>query len=180
MMEEVLGIRRRLLRENHPLVIQSLANLGVMAAAAGNLQKGEQLLRQVVALDREVFGEGHPSLAIDLAGLGRILMLQKRHAEAEVVLRESLEIRRRRLPPDDFRTLLTQVALGRCLAEMDRPTDAEPLLAEALARAFPQLHAPEQVWLDVADELARLYESMGDARRTEEAKAMKAAIAALQ
>ncbi|MBK8268805.1 MAG: tetratricopeptide repeat protein [Planctomycetes bacterium] len=161
MMAEVLETRRFLMRDDHPLVIQSMAGLAVMAATKGDLARAEALLNEVIELDRRVFGVNHPALGVDLSSLSKVLTLQNRFTEAEPLLRESYEIRKRYLPADHPARLATEVALGRCLMELQKESDGAKFLADALSWSMDSARRGEPFWSGVAKELHSYYTRTG-------------------
>jgi eukaryotic-like serine/threonine-protein kinase len=91
----VLEMYRRLYGEHHPLVADTLINLGAIEFERGHYAAAEKFDRQSLAINEAWYGKDHPETASDLTILGRALVYQHRYAEAGEVLQRSLAIQER-------------------------------------------------------------------------------------
>lgn len=89
-----LTIRERHFGLNHPQLVESLNDLGVVLKDRGKLEAAEAFLRRAVDLRRALLGNSHEDLAISLEELGRLLREQGRLLEARSLFEEGLGIRR--------------------------------------------------------------------------------------
>jgi serine/threonine-protein kinase len=88
----VLGMRRSVYGERHPLVAEVLVNLGAVQQDLGNYPKAEQFQREALAMTRAFYGEEHYRTASGLTLLARALVYQKRFPEAVELLNQALAI----------------------------------------------------------------------------------------
>jgi tetratricopeptide (TPR) repeat protein len=105
---EALHIRRNLLGDTHPALVDSLANLAYVDFLQGKIDAAHHLLQQALVIQRTATGHHHPETARLLTNLGELLLAQERMPEAETVLNEALAIQQQELGehhPDTARTL---------------------------------------------------------------------------
>ena len=115
--------------------LDTLSDLAVARAQAGDLERSEQERRAIVTLTERIWGEDSPGLAIALSNLGALL--QRRGGDAR--LRESAEItqraydiNRRMLGAASMDTALTANNLANVLSLLGQHAAAEPLHAAAV------------------------------------------------
>jgi tetratricopeptide (TPR) repeat protein len=104
----------------HPLVAQTLNNLGFLAAARGDHRAAEASYREALAILRATLAPGHVDLAFPLVGLGRLLTATGRAREAEPLLEEAVAVRREHLPADHKDVVDAERALADCRAATSR------------------------------------------------------------
>lgn len=160
--------------QGHPLLVQSLTNLGVLYEVQGEYAKSERVAREAVAMCRALYPkdkypQGHSDLAYCLNNLGVLAQSQKNFAEAEALYRESLAQTQALFPRDKFPQGHPLIArrlnnLGTLLDLLGQYDKAEPLLLDALAMSrglYPKDKYP-QGHLDLAkalNYLGLLYEA---------------------
>jgi eukaryotic-like serine/threonine-protein kinase len=91
----VLDMYRRLYGERHPLVADTLINLGAIESERGHYAAAEKDDRQSLEINEAWYGKDHPETASDLTILGRALVYEHRYAEAGELLQRSLAIQER-------------------------------------------------------------------------------------
>jgi tetratricopeptide (TPR) repeat protein len=91
----VLEMHQRLYGDRHPLVADTLINLGAIASERGNYAEAEKSDRQALEINQAWYGRDHPETASDLSILGRTLVYEHRYAEAGALLERALEIQER-------------------------------------------------------------------------------------
>ncbi len=127
---EALEIRERELGADHPDVLESVNQLGVVYRRQQRLDQAESLLRRVLAA-RAAQEDDPVGLALALNNLGNLLWSQKRFDEAEAAHRRALEIRQRELGPDDQDVAETLNNLGALYQTQAKNREAEPVLRRA-------------------------------------------------
>ncbi len=136
-------IRARVLGEDDPKTLDSMAELGLLCLDQRRYAEAEPLLAQCSETRGRVLGKEHPETIGSMQDLGRLFLAQKRYAEAEPLLLESLEMRRRILGNEHKDTI---TAIGNQSAlywNSGRRSEAEPLLIEvweALRRTVGEDH----------------------------------------
>ena len=93
--KRVLAMHRRIYGDRHPLVADTLINLGAIEFERGRYAAAEKFDRQALEIDEAWYGKDHPETASALTILGRALVYQHRYAEAGEVLQRSLAIQQR-------------------------------------------------------------------------------------
>ncbi|HUN81922.1 MAG TPA: tetratricopeptide repeat protein, partial [Phycisphaerae bacterium] len=171
---EVLDLRRQVFGEDHPAVINTLANLADVLRAKGDLEQAEIMFRRLTEVDRRVLGEKHPTLAVHLFSLSSLIGKKGDYLQAEKLLRESVAINEASLPPDHWQTLTSKIGLGACLVRLGRFEEAEPILIAGQAAIQGKPEVPEHWQVSAVTYLVRLYEGW-DAKSPNTGKAEKAA-----
>ena len=90
--QRVLTIDRQLYGERHPLVADTLINLGAIQFQKGNYSESEKFNRQALDIVQSWYGKLHPETADATTILGQSLTYQKRFDEAADLLQQSLAI----------------------------------------------------------------------------------------
>jgi tetratricopeptide (TPR) repeat protein len=124
--------RRRVLGEEHPDTLESIADLGLLYEHQGRYNEAEPLFVKVLEIRRRVLGEEHPDTLKSKAHLGMLYSMQGRYKEAEPLLVKALEIQRRALGEEHPDTLWSTHNLGRLYIMQIRFNEAEPLFVKAL------------------------------------------------
>jgi CHAT domain-containing protein/tetratricopeptide (TPR) repeat protein len=91
--EQVLGLYRKLLGENHPYTATSYHWQAYDQNALGKYTEAELLVRKGIELRLKLLGENHPDTASSYNDLAMSQGAQGKYAEAEANLRKVLELR---------------------------------------------------------------------------------------
>jgi eukaryotic-like serine/threonine-protein kinase len=162
--KEAFAIQHLILKENHPYVVKSIANLGEVMRLRGNLPEAHAVLKAAISIQRKMLGEDYPDTLSSLGSLGLILEGEGQWAEAEKVHREALALRRNRAGDDDLGTLWEWGELAHVLMAQKKYGEADQLLNEVLTPAF--VREPSS-----ADLLVQRGDLMGRQGRWQEAAA---------
>lgn len=131
--ERALAIRRQLLGEDHPLVAESLNNLGQLHAALGDYAGAESYLKQALLIDERVFGPSHPNVATGLNNLAEVYRAAGDDARAFPLMQRALSIDEKALGPEDPHVAGDLNNLAAVHWALGRPAQARKLLERALA-----------------------------------------------
>lgn len=88
-------IRRQLLPANHPLVAESLTNMGILRRRQGRMAEAEDAYQQALKTSLAALGPEHPQIGTLYNNLAVLMHVQDRFEEAANYYRRSLELRRR-------------------------------------------------------------------------------------
>jgi tetratricopeptide (TPR) repeat protein len=129
-----------LLGQEHPDVIQSLNNLGLLYIYQGNYGNAEELLMDVLHRRRKLLPQEHPDTAQSLNNLALLYRHQGRYEEAELLLIEALRKRDileiEQLDISSHSNITPAIYFNQNLAliyyQQGRYEEAEPLFIEAL------------------------------------------------
>jgi eukaryotic-like serine/threonine-protein kinase len=88
----VLAIQQRLYGDRHPLVADTLINLGAIQLELGHYPEAEKFDRQSVDILQAWYGKDHPETASAMTILARTLVSEKQYAEAEGLLKQAVAI----------------------------------------------------------------------------------------
>jgi hypothetical protein len=90
--ERALASRIRLSGETHPMVSETLNNLGAVAYLRSESQRAEGFYQRALAIDRRVLGNEHPDVAVDLNNLALLYVERRDFAHAIPMLEEAVRI----------------------------------------------------------------------------------------
>lgn len=90
--KRVLEMHRQLYGERHPLVADTLINLGAIKYDLGYYAEADRLDREALDITEKWYGKDHPETASALTILGRALVAQHRNDEAADMLQQALTI----------------------------------------------------------------------------------------
>jgi serine/threonine-protein kinase len=123
--QRVLTIERRLYGERHPLVADTLINLGAIQFQKGNYVESEKFNRQALDIVQSWYGKVHPETADAMTILGQSLTYQKRFGEAADLLRQSLAILEHVYGPVHPRVAFALNELGNVAVRQKKLDEAE-------------------------------------------------------
>jgi hypothetical protein len=127
LLARVIQARRRILGDQHPLVIASMNSLADLNRRQGKLKDAEMHFAEVLELRRRVLGPDHPNTLNVVISLAAVKFDEHDYAEAEAFLQEALSGYERRRA-DNWQRYYAQTLLGATLVRRDRVIEAEPLL----------------------------------------------------
>lgn len=130
-LREALAIRRRLLGDGQPEVVESLNSLGRLLIDHGRFNEAEPLLREALAAARQRH-DLEAQRAASLSSLGLLVMSKGEYADAEPLLWEALAAHRSLESPEPRPLSETLLNLGGVLRLQGKLEEAEPLLREAV------------------------------------------------
>ncbi|MDX2017253.1 MAG: tetratricopeptide repeat protein, partial [Planctomycetota bacterium] len=133
--ESALATRRRVLGNEHPDTLSSMASMGVLLNGRGQSHDAERYLREAMETSRRVLGEEHPETLSNLFQLGVVLHDQGRTAEAEPYWREALAKRRGVLGEGHPETLNSLASIGGLLQSQLKLEEAEQYYGEVLDKS---------------------------------------------
>ncbi|MBL8878007.1 MAG: tetratricopeptide repeat protein [Phycisphaerales bacterium] len=159
--EEALGIRRRMLGDEHPSTLTSINNMGALLQAQGKPDQAEPYYLEALNQRRRVLGEEHPSTLSSINNMGYVLQARGKLAEAESYFREALEKCRRVLGDENRHTLTSINNMGYVLQVRGKLTEAEPYYREALDAYRRVLGEEHPETLPCLNNMANLLQAQG-------------------
>jgi len=117
---ELLGARRKVLGDVHPLTSASLNTLGVLMRAMGRHAEAEPMLLEALAARRQLAGRQRLLVARTLDVLARVLHERQRSAEALPMAEEALAIRRAISGDADFEYRSSETLRAAILGSLGR------------------------------------------------------------
>lgn len=123
--QQVLTINRQLYGERHPLVADTLINLGAIQFQKANYTGSEKFNRQALDIVQSWYGKTHPETADAMTILGQSLTYQKRYDEAADLLRQSSAILARVYGPVHPRVAFALNELGNIAIRQKKLDEAE-------------------------------------------------------
>jgi tetratricopeptide (TPR) repeat protein len=114
-LEQVLGVCRRVLGEEHPDTLTSMNNLTVNLRGQGDLSGARKIQEQVLDVRRRVLGEEHPDTLVSMSNLATTLSYQGDLPGARKIQEQVLDVRRRVLGEEHRDTLISMSNLATTL-----------------------------------------------------------------
>ncbi|KAK5987003.1 Nephrocystin-3-like protein [Cladobotryum mycophilum] len=124
---QVMDIRKRVLGEEHPSTLTSMANLASTYSNQGRWKEAEDLGIQVMEISKRVLGEEHPYTLTIMANLALTYSNQGRWKEAEDLGIQVMEISKRVLGEEHPDTLTSMANLASTYWNQGRWKEAEDL-----------------------------------------------------
>ncbi len=129
----VLTMNRELHGERHPLVADTLINLGAIQFQLGHYRESERFNRQALDIVQSWYGKDHPETADTMTILGQSLTYQKRYDEATALLQQSLGILERFYGPVHPRVAYALNELGNVAIRQEKLDDAEAYFTRVIS-----------------------------------------------
>jgi tetratricopeptide (TPR) repeat protein len=130
--EKALGIRRRLLTDDHPLTANSYEDVGYLLNAHGKYAEAQPLFEKALEIHRRLLTDDHPLTANSYGSLAFNLNAQGKYAAAQSLFEKALEISRRLLTDDHPDTATNYNDLAVNLNDQGKYAQAQPLYEKAL------------------------------------------------
>jgi len=130
--EKALGIRRRLLTDNHPETASIYESLAAILYAQGKHAQARPLCEKALEIKHRLLTDDHPDTAACYIHLATILTYQGKYAQAQPLFEKALEIRRRLLTDDHADTAESYNVLAINLSKQGKYAQAQPLYEKAL------------------------------------------------
>jgi tetratricopeptide (TPR) repeat protein len=124
---QAVAMRRRILGEEHPDTLTSMANLASAYRNQGRWTEAERLYVQVMETSKRVLGEEHPDMLTSMANLASTYRNQGRWTEAERLDVQVMETSSRVLGEEHPFTLTSMSNLASTYWNQGRWTEAERL-----------------------------------------------------
>jgi non-specific serine/threonine protein kinase/serine/threonine-protein kinase len=162
-----LQTRQRLLGAGHPLVPESLQDLGVLLKLSGEYDEAEGLLEESLAIRERSYGPGNPTVGMSLGELARVRAAKGDFEGARSLYERALAIAEDHIGPESTRVaeLLNNLAI--LSWRQGRLEEALPVLERSLAIKEKSYGADS---LHVAKTLQNLGVLHADLRRFEPAR----------
>jgi tetratricopeptide (TPR) repeat protein len=90
--EQALEARIKVSGETHPMVSETLNNLGAVAYLRGERARAESFYLRALNIDRRVLGKEHPDVAVDMNNLALLYVERREFALAITMLEEAVRI----------------------------------------------------------------------------------------
>ena len=124
---QVMKTRKRVLKEEHPDTLTSMANLAVTYRNQGRWDEAEKLQMQVMESRKRVLKEEHPDTLTSMANLASTYWYQGRWDEAEKLDVQVMKTRKRVLKEEHPNTLTSMANLAATYRYQGRWDEAEKL-----------------------------------------------------
>jgi CHAT domain-containing protein/Flp pilus assembly protein TadD len=122
--EESLRLRKRVLGDDHPVVVAVMLDLGNVLRLRGRDAEAEKQLAAALSLRKATLGD-HPYTALAMNELAVLYQKMGRCAEAETLYRQSLDIREATQGKDHLDLVTTLSNVAHLYYTTDRYVDAE-------------------------------------------------------
>jgi eukaryotic-like serine/threonine-protein kinase len=163
----VLGMQRELYGDRHPLVADTLINLGAIQFEGGHYAEAERIDREALEMMRAWYGRDHPATASAVLMVGRAVVQQNRLDEAGALLREALEIQERVYGKVHPRVASALNELGLIVLRQGRFEEAEANFSRMTA-IYREVYHDKHYYIGVAlSNLGGVAQQRGDYRRAE-------------
>jgi tetratricopeptide (TPR) repeat protein len=141
--QESIKSRSRLLGNEHPSTLTSMANLALTVLNQGRLKEAKELEVQVIETSKRALREEHPSTLASMGNLASTFLNQGRWKEAEELLVQVVETSKRVLGKEHPSTLASMGNLALTFSDQGRWKEAEELdvqVTEIRMRVFGEEH----------------------------------------
>lgn len=132
--ERALSLRRSLLGEDHPDILESASNLAVNLSELGQYEQARQLEDDTLTRRRRVLGEDHPSTPVSASNLAYDLHQLGHYEQARQLQQDTLTRKRRVLGEDHPSTLASAGNLALDLRALGHHEQARQLQQDTLTR----------------------------------------------
>ncbi len=150
--EETLQARIRLSGEIHPMISETLNNLGAVAYLRGESLRAEEFYRHALAVDQRLLGKEHPDVAVDMNNLALLYVERRDFARALPMLEEAVRIQLTQQDETQRDLIFAFTNLGLARMGMRDFAAAEAAFGKGLQAAIAnknRMHAP--ILVDLAD-----------------------------
>jgi len=148
--EQALAARVQLSGETHPMVSETLNNLGAVAYMRGEGRRAEGFYERALTIDQRVLGKEHPEVAVDLNNLALLYVERREFSRAIPMLEDALRIQLAQQEETERDVIFAFTNLGLARMGSGDYAAAEIAFRKALQAAIAtdhRMHAPILVHL---------------------------------
>ena len=174
--EQALEARIRLSGETHPMVPETLNNLGAVAYLRNESMRAEGFYQRALAIDQRVLGKEHPDVAVDMNNLALLYVERRDFAHAIPMLEEAVKIQLAQQDETQRDLIFAFTNLGLARMGTRDVAAAEAAFGKGLQAAIAnknRMHAP--ILVHMADLECRTSRFEAGLARVEEARPIMAA-----
>ncbi|KAH8708390.1 kinesin light chain [Phaeosphaeriaceae sp. PMI808] len=164
----VMEMRKRVLGDEHPDTLTSMANLASTYRNQGRWKEAEELEVQVIETSARVLGDEHPDTLTSMANLASTYRNQGRWKEAEELEVQVMETRKRVLGDEHPDTLTSMANLASTYRNQGRWKEAEELEVQVMETRKRVLRDEHPDTLTSMANLALTYQNQGRWKEAEE------------
>ncbi|CAN9335124.1 unnamed protein product [Alternaria alternata] len=158
---QVMQGRKRVLDDEHPSTLSSMANLASTYRNQGRWDDAEKLQVQVMETRKTKLGADHPDTLTSMANLAATYRNQGRWDEAEKLFVQVMETSKTKLGADHPDTLTSMANLASTYWNQGRWDEAEKLFVQVMETSKTKLGADHPSTLGSMNNLAHTYMSQG-------------------
>jgi tetratricopeptide (TPR) repeat protein len=150
--QQALQARIKLSGENHPMVSETLNNLGAVAYLRGDSLRAEDFYRRALEVDQRLLGKEHPAVAVDMNNLALIYVERRDFAHAIPMLEQAVSIQLAQQDETHLDLIFAFSNLGLARMGTREYGAAEAAFAKGLQAAIAnknRMHAP--ILVNMAD-----------------------------
>jgi serine/threonine-protein kinase len=166
--QRALAMQRQLYGDRHPVVADTLINLGAIQFQQGHYPESERFNRQALDIVQSWYGNKHPETADTMTILGQSLTYEGRFDEAAVLLRQSLSILEQVYGPVHPRVAYALNELGQVAIRQGKLDDAEADFTREVSIYRSVYHDKHYLISIALSNLAGVYASRKQYSRAEE------------
>ena len=166
--QRVLPLQRQLFGERHPIVADTLINLGAIELEASRFAEAERLDREALGIIRDWYGRDHPETASALTLLGRAIIQQGRLDEAAGMMQEALAIQERVYGNVHPRVASALSEIGQIAVRQGRLDEAQAAFTRMVAIYRDVYHDKHYLIGNALANLAGVYHERKEYGRAEE------------
>lgn len=173
--EQTLQARIKLSGEIHPMVSETLNNLGAVAYLRGESVRAEGFYRHALEVDQRLLGKEHPDVAVDMNNLALLYVERREFARALPMLEEAVRIQLTQQDETQRDLIFAFTNLGLARMGTREYDGAEAAFGKGLQAAISnknRMHAP--ILVDLADLECRTNRFEDGLARIETARPMMA------
>ncbi|KAH7110139.1 kinesin light chain 3 [Dendryphion nanum] len=158
---QVMDTWKRILGDEHPDTLTSMANLALTFWNQGRWKDAEELEAQIIETRKKVLGDEHPNTLTSIANMASTFWNQGRWKEAEKLSIQVMNIRKRVLGDRHPSTLTIMTNLASTYCSQGRWIEAEELQVQAMD-TMKEVHGDENPdTLTSMNNLASTYREQG-------------------
>ncbi|OCK73957.1 kinesin light chain 3 [Lepidopterella palustris CBS 459.81] len=165
---QVIETRKKVLGNEHPDTLTSMANLASTYRNQGRWKKAEELQSTELQICKRVLGDEHPDTLTSMANLALTYSKQGRWKEAERLEVQVMETRKRVLGEDHPDTLVSMGNLATTYGSQGRWNEAEKMFVQELETSKRVLGSEHPHTLTSMENLASTYRNQGRWKEAEE------------
>jgi tetratricopeptide (TPR) repeat protein len=158
---QVMQACKRMLTDEHPDTLASIANLALTYSSQGRWKEAEELFVQVMQASKEVLTDKHPDTLTSMANLALTYSRQGRWKEAEELFVQVIQTFKRVLTDEHPSTLASMNNLAGIYSSQGRWKEAEELFVQVIQTLKRVLTDEHPDTLASMNNLAETYRNQG-------------------